>query len=80
MSTMTKDQLGYQQKSARIYQQRYDDTLRKVGMRAPQPVLGQDPDDYRRENSAHAQEDVPSESPARHHQHARPPRRSLASV
>jgi len=46
---MTEDQQKYQQRSARIYQSQYDDVLRRVGMRAPQPVLGQHPDDYRRE-------------------------------
>ena len=47
--SMTEDQLAYQQRSARLYQSRYDDVLRQVGMRAPQPILGQHPDDYRRE-------------------------------
>jgi hypothetical protein len=46
---MTSEQLEYQQESARLYQAMYDETLRKVGMRAPQPVVGQAPDDYRRE-------------------------------
>ena len=31
------------------FQEFYDDTLRKVGMRAPQPVLGTTVNDYRRE-------------------------------
>jgi hypothetical protein len=31
------------------FQAYYDDTLRKVGMRAPQPTLGQTVNDYRRE-------------------------------
>jgi len=31
------------------FQEYYDETLRKVGMRAPQPVLGQTVNDYRRE-------------------------------
>lgn len=31
------------------FQAYYDDALRKVGMRAPQPVLGQTVNDYRRE-------------------------------
>ena len=31
------------------FQEYYDDTLRKVGMRAPQPTLGQTVNDYRRE-------------------------------
>jgi hypothetical protein len=47
--SMTSDQLEYQQRSARIYQERYDSVLRKIGMRAPEPVIGQDPNSYRRE-------------------------------
>src|SRR6266540_466242 len=35
--------------AARQFQAFYDDTLRKVGMRAPQPTLGQTCNDYRRE-------------------------------
>jgi hypothetical protein len=35
--------------AARKFQAYYDDTLRQVGMRAPQPVLGQRVNDYRRE-------------------------------
>src|SRR5262249_4751297 len=35
--------------ASRKFQAYYDDTLRKVGMRAPQPVLGQTCNDYRRE-------------------------------
>jgi hypothetical protein len=31
------------------YQEYFDNTLRKVGMRAPQPTLGQTVNDYRRE-------------------------------
>src|SRR5215470_11652599 len=31
------------------FQEYYDNTLRKVGMRAPQPVLGTTVNDYRRE-------------------------------
>jgi hypothetical protein len=31
------------------FQEYYDDALRKVGMRAPQPTLGQTVNDYRRE-------------------------------
>src|SRR5262245_66398115 len=34
---------------ARSYQEFYDNTLRQVGMRAPQPVLGQTTNNYRRE-------------------------------
>jgi len=46
---LTSDQLDYQKRSARLYQEKYDGVLRNVGMRAPEPVLGQDPDSYRRE-------------------------------
>lgn len=47
--SMTQDQLEYQRGSARLYQERYDNALRQIGMRAPQPVLGQSPNAYRRE-------------------------------
>jgi len=35
--------------AARKFQEFYDNTLRKIGMRAPQPVLGTTVNDYRRE-------------------------------
>jgi len=35
--------------AARKFQEFYDNTLRKVGMRAPQPTLGQTVNQYRRE-------------------------------
>src|SRR5262252_2215758 len=35
--------------AARRFQEYYDETLRKVGIRAPQPTLGQTVNDYRRE-------------------------------
>jgi hypothetical protein len=35
--------------AARRFQEFYDQTLRRVGMRAPEPVLGQTCNDYRRE-------------------------------
>jgi len=34
---------------ARKFQEFYDNTLRKIGMRAPQPVLGETVNNYRRE-------------------------------
>jgi len=46
---MTDDQLVRQQQGARYYQRLYDDTLLRVGMRAPEPTLGQSANDYRRE-------------------------------
>jgi hypothetical protein len=47
--SMTETQLKYMQDSARLYQRHYDDHLKQIGFRAPQPVVGQAPDDYRRE-------------------------------
>jgi hypothetical protein len=35
--------------ASRQFQAFYDETLRKVGAKAPQPTLGQNADDYRRE-------------------------------
>ena len=46
---MTSDQLEYQQRSARLYQERYDNALREICVRAPEPILGQNPSDYLRE-------------------------------
>jgi hypothetical protein len=43
------EQLQQQLRAARMYQEQYDTVLKQVGMRAPQPVLDQAPDDYRRE-------------------------------
>jgi hypothetical protein len=47
---MTTAQLKTQQDAIRQYQALYDDTLRKVGRRARQPVLGESVGDYRRES------------------------------
>jgi hypothetical protein len=46
---MTDIQLKAQQNAIRQYQALYDDVLRTVGRRAPEPTLGQRCDDYRRE-------------------------------
>jgi hypothetical protein len=46
---MNQEQLEYQKRSARLYQEKYDGVLRQVGMQAPEPILGQSPDTYRRE-------------------------------
>jgi hypothetical protein len=44
---MSSDQQHFD--AARQFQEYYDQTLRKVGSRAPAPVLGQSVNDYRRE-------------------------------
>jgi hypothetical protein len=47
--SMTEDQLQTVQRSARLFQEHYDNLLCQIGFRAPQPIIGQMPDDYRRE-------------------------------
>jgi hypothetical protein len=44
---MSTDQQHFD--AARQFQEFYDQTLRKVGAKAPQPTLGQSVNDYRRE-------------------------------
>src|ERR1700722_20290286 len=44
---MSTDQQHFD--AARQFQEFYDQTLRRVGAKAPQPTLGQSVDDYRRE-------------------------------
>jgi hypothetical protein len=46
---MTPEQLKYQERAAQIYQERFDNALQPIGVRAPKPVHAQDPNDYRRE-------------------------------
>jgi hypothetical protein len=49
---MTRTDVATQQEhfdASRKFQAYYDETLRNIGMRAPQPVLGQTCNDYRRE-------------------------------
>ena len=47
--SMTEFQQKYMQNSAQVDQFRLDNGLRDIGERAPAPVLGQSPNDYRRE-------------------------------
>jgi hypothetical protein len=44
---MSTDQQHFD--AARQFQEFYDQTLRRVGAKAPQPILGQSVNDYRRE-------------------------------
>jgi hypothetical protein len=50
---LSPDQLHHQKRSAQLYQARFDDALAPLGIRAPAPTLGQDPDQYRREVLRH---------------------------
>ena len=44
----TREQLLQAHASARVYQERYDHSFQPWGMRAPEPVVGEPVDDYRR--------------------------------
>src|SRR6516225_6245889 len=56
---MTREQLLQVQSSARVYQARADNAFEPWGMRAPAPVLGEDPDDYRRKLMILAKNQLP---------------------
>jgi hypothetical protein len=47
------------QASARIYQARADSVFEAWGFRAPAPVIGQDPEDYRRDLAVKAKKQLP---------------------
>jgi hypothetical protein len=57
--SMTREQLLRVQSSARVFQQRADDAFASWNMRAPAPVLGEDPDDYRRKLMILAKNQLP---------------------
>ena len=56
---MTRDDLLRMQASARIFQARADRVFEAWGFRAPQPTLGQDPEDYRRDLAVMAKKQLP---------------------
>jgi hypothetical protein len=56
---MSREQLLQVQASARIYQARADDAFQSWGMRAPAPVIGEDPEDYRRRLMIRAKKQLP---------------------
>src|SRR5215831_13324080 len=56
---MTREQLLQVQASARVFQVRADQAFEPWGMRAPAPVLGEDPDDYRRKLMILAKNQLP---------------------
>jgi hypothetical protein len=58
---MSREQLLQLQAAARIYQARFDSALEPWGQRAPAPVFGQDPNDYRRNMSASAKKLLPTD-------------------
>ena len=55
----TRDQLLQIQSAAGIYQERADAAFARWGMRAPEPVIGEDPDHYRRKLMIKAKNQLP---------------------
>ena len=56
---MTREQLLQVQASARVFQARADQAFEPWGMRAPEPIIGEDPDDYRRRLMIRAKNQLP---------------------
>src|SRR6516162_5894853 len=59
VDNMSRDQLLQMQSSARVYQARADSVFQEWGFRAPAPVIGQDPEDYRRDLAVVAKKQLP---------------------
>jgi hypothetical protein len=55
----TREQLLTIQSAARVYQARADDAFAPWGMRAKEPVIGEDPDRYRRKLMIQAKNQLP---------------------
>jgi hypothetical protein len=55
----TREQLLQAHASARVYQARYDEAFQPWGMRAPEPVVGEPIDDYRRKLAIKAKKLLP---------------------
>jgi hypothetical protein len=56
---MNREQLLQAHASARVYQARYDEAFAPWGMRAPEPVVGEPVDDYRRKLAVKAKKLLP---------------------
>jgi hypothetical protein len=56
---MTREQLLQAQASARVFQAKADSVFQEWGFRAPAPVIGQDPQDYRRDLAIMAKRQLP---------------------
>ena len=55
----TREQLLQAHASARVFQARYDEAFAPWGMRAPEPVIGEPVDDYRRKLAVKAKKLLP---------------------
>jgi hypothetical protein len=65
------------QSRLRGFQERADEALEPWGMRAPAPVLGCDPDEYRRDLLIKAKKPIPGNNRLRHVQVRQLPREAL---
>jgi hypothetical protein len=59
VDNMTREELMRVQASARVYQERADNALQPWDQRAPAPVLGEDPDKYRRDLAVKLKKQLP---------------------
>jgi hypothetical protein len=57
--SMTREQFLQVQRSARVYQQKYDDAFQPWNVRAPAPVLGEPIENYRRNLAVQAKKFLP---------------------
>jgi hypothetical protein len=58
---MSREELMQVQASARVYQERADNALQPWDIRAPTPVLGEDPAKYRRDLAVKLKKQLPDE-------------------
>jgi hypothetical protein len=63
--TLNREQLMQVQASARVFQERADNSLQPWGLRAPQPVITEDVDSYRRKLLILAKKQLPEDHPLR---------------
>jgi hypothetical protein len=64
-TAMTREQMMRMQASGRIFQERADNSLQPWGLRAQQPVLGEDIGAYRRKLLIQAKRQLPDSHPLR---------------
>ena len=63
--SLNREQLMQVQNSARVYQERADNSLQPWGLRAPHPVIGEEIDGYRRKLLIQAKKQLPDDHPLR---------------
>jgi hypothetical protein len=68
---MSREELMRMQNSARVFQERADNVLQPWDIRAPAPVLGEDPAKYRRDLAVKLKKQLPDEHELRQVQYRR---------